>query len=452
MTEHSKFTFNEHALHLLNDPNTPLFLTGKAGTGKSTIIRHWRTQHPKWNILTLAPTGIAALNVNGMTIHRFMHVKAGVTPVEAIQAARRQDSNFYHMLDAIVIDEVSMVRADLMDCLNQFLQTVRNNDTPFGGVKIVFTGDLAQLPPVVDRNETKAFKPDSQWDGPWFFQSHAIQQMLTEHMLKFAELTDVHRQTDPVFIDCLNRLREGDTSQLHIVNKRADAVWKPIETMILTATNQRANSVNQLMFDKLRGNGCIVRATRSGQWEPRLEPAPAILTVKNGMRLMLVANDPNGMYANGTMGTLLDYDPTHRIAQIRLDEPDQPIVEVGERTWEITVPRIVHDPEDPHGKGRLETVVIGSYRQLPFKPGWAVTIHKSQGQTFDRVHIEFGARPLFAPGQAYVALSRATSLQGLTLDRPLTVRDVKADQNALAFTRLMRNETNQPTPMQNTLF
>lgn len=455
------FTYDENALAALDSPD-PVFLTGKAGTGKSTLIRHWRSTRPRANILTLAPTGIAALNVDGMTIHRFMHAKAGVTPTEAYaNGCRQTGSDFYHALDGIVVDEASMVRADLMDCLDRFLKGARNDVRPFGGVKTVLTGDLAQLPPVVDRNEMKAFKPGGQWEGPWFFQSAIIRSLIDDNRLRFAELTDVHRQSDPVFVDALNLLREGDPSRLDVINRRARAHWNPKDTVILTATNARADRLNRMMLDRLTGMEYTAHATRSGQWDKRLEPAPAILAVKRGMRVMILANDPAGLYANGTMGVILDYDPDHRIATIRLD--DGTVTDMGEHAWEITVPRIVHDPDDSDGRGRLENVVIGSYRQLPFKPGWAVTIHKSQGRTFDRCHVEFGPRPLFAPGQAYVALSRVTTLDGLSLDRPLTVRDVKADKAALEFTHRMRENAsrpvkpivkpvNHPIPVQETLF
>ncbi len=171
MTE--DLTFDAKALAMLSEPQGVSFLTGKAGTGKSTLVNHWRSTLAPRNTLTLAPTGIAALNVNGTTIHRFIHAKPGVTPAEAARKGRENARDpLYRMLGAIVIDEVSMVRADLMDCLDRFLQGARGDDRPFGGLRTILVGDLAQLPPVVDeRREGAAFRPGGQWDGPWFFQS-----------------------------------------------------------------------------------------------------------------------------------------------------------------------------------------------------------------------------------------------------------------------------------------
>lgn len=209
MTE--DLTFDAKALAMLSEPQGVSILTGKAGTGKSTLVNHWRSTIAPRNTLTLAPTGIAALNVNGTTIHRFIHAKPGVTPAEAARKGRENARDpLYRMLGAIVIDEVSMVRADLMDCLDRFLQGARGDDRPFGGLRTILVGDLAQLPPVVDeRWEGAAFRPGGQWDGPWFFQSHAIARLLDKGLLAGVALARVHRQSDPVFVNALNALRDG---------------------------------------------------------------------------------------------------------------------------------------------------------------------------------------------------------------------------------------------------
>ena len=200
--DESGYHYDADALRALDDPRSTGFLTGKAGAGKSTLIRHWRSLHPNRNILTLAPTGIAALNVQGVTMHRFMHAGPSITPAKAAAKGRELSGDrLYRALDAIVLDEVSMARADLMDCLDRFLKGARESRLPFGGVKMILTGDLAQLPPVIDMRgpEARVFRPGGQWEGPWFFQSKAIRTVMDKGLLDGVMLEGVHRRSDPLF-------------------------------------------------------------------------------------------------------------------------------------------------------------------------------------------------------------------------------------------------------------
>lgn len=213
--DESGYHYDADALRALDDPRSTVFLTGKAGAGKSTLIRHWRSLHPNRNILTLAPTGIAALNVQGVTMHRFMHAGPSITPAKAAAKGRELSGDrLYRALDAIVLDEVSMARADLMDCLDRFLKGARESRLPFGGVKMILTGDLAQLPPVIDMRgpEARVFRPGGQWEGPWFFQSKAIRTVMDKGLLDGVMLEGVHRQSDPLFKAALDDLRDGSPS------------------------------------------------------------------------------------------------------------------------------------------------------------------------------------------------------------------------------------------------
>lgn len=450
MTE--SMSFDPAAMVALDAPSGVTFLTGRAGTGKSTIVRHWLAHGAPANTLTLAPTGVAALQVGGMTVHRFIHAGPGVTPAAAARAgARFAGDPLYRALGAIVVDEAGMVRADLMDCLDRFLKAARRSRAPFGGLRTVMVGDLAQLPPVVARGEAAAFGPDGPWPGPWFFQSHVVSRLLDDGALTGAVLTEVHRQADPAFVAALNDLRDGNPSArtLAALNRRVGAPWDPSTHTVLCSTNRRADEINVLMLSRLHTPLTRWRAETAGQWERALQPAPATLDVRAGMRVMMLSNDPGGMWANGSTGTLLDLDPSGPTATVRIDAGASggAVVEVGRHVWQVTAPRLVRDPDDPEDRGHLETVTLGSYTQLPFAPGWAATIHKSQGRTLNRVRIELGARPLFAAGQAYVAFSRATGLAGISLDRPLTARDVRADPAAAALAaRLARPSAPTPPP------
>lgn len=425
--------FEPAALDMLSSGPQVVFLTGKAGTGKSTLVNHWLAHHAPANTLTLAPTGIAALNlVGGETIHRFMHARPGVTVEQAkADGARRRRDPLYSTLDALVVDEVSMVRADLMDCLDAFLSAARGSKRPFGGLRMVLVGDLMQLPPVVARGEAAAFSGDP-WPSPWFFDSAAIRHAIASGLFASCSLERVHRQSDPVFVDALNHIRMGDASPsiLSVIDARAGSHYDPgsmDDAVTLAATNARADQVNALRLGSLPYSGSIWKASIQGEWSKSLRPAPETLDVRVGERVMMVANEPSGLYANGSMGTVDGFESS--LPVVRLD--DGPVVAIGPHDWQVTAARAVTDPDT--GERRLETYVVGSYRQLPLKPGWAVTVHKSQGQTFDRVHLELPPTPLFADGQAYVALSRVRSLAGLTMNRPLWARDVRANRKALAF-------------------
>ena len=406
-----------------------VFLTGRAGTGKTTLIRQWvEARRRTLDIAIVAPTGVAALNLGGQTIHRFLNLH-GRSP--ARMEARHAHGERYRRLDAIVLDEVSMCRSDLMDAVDIALRAARHDSRPFGGVRMIMVGDLLQLPPVVTGEDRTLFAPPDGLPGPWFFQSNAIRRILAKGQLSMIELTQVRRQNDPLFIKTLNYIRGGHpgVKTLDVINRRAGLAADP-RAIILTADNRKADRLNSRRLDMLPGPRRTWRARTVGRWDGRVKPTSETLTLTVGARVMATCNDPDGQYVNGSTGTVTQIDG---LPWVRFD--DGPTIPVGRHRWSIY--------ENTIRRERVERVETGRYEQIPLKLGWAVTIHKSQGMTFDRVAVDWGERPLFAPGQAYVALSRARTLDGLTMSRPLTPRDVTASQTAVRFIRSMRTHNSR---------
>lgn len=434
--------FNERALELLNTPHVNVLITGKAGTGKSTLIRHWLNSTAPTNTIVAAPTGIAALNVGGITLHKLIHARGDATVEEASATGKQYSRDpLYKTLEVLVIDEISMVRADLLDSVNAFLQSARRNTKPFGGIKVVMVGDLAQLPPVVTPMDKKIFT--EIYDGPWFFHSAIMQNLMQGQQLAVVNLQTVYRQSDPTVINILNDLRhEGGTpNALQAINNHVGHPHDP-HTIILSATNKNADAINNTRLAKLEGPERTFTARMKGEWNKTLQPAPQTLTLRVGARVMTTTNDTAGYYANGSMGTVLAiYNDS---IEVELDSGH--VVEIGKYTWQITIKQVVRDET---GASRIVSQPIGSYTQIPVVLGWAITIHKSQGKTFDALHIELPKYNLFATGQAYVAFSRASSFTHMTLNRPLRPADVIVDHSVDDF--MSKAERLQPT-VQTTLF
>lgn len=421
--------FNEQfskALNLLQHSGRNLFITGKAGTGKSTLLRYFRA-HTSRKIVVLAPTGVAALNVAGETIHSFFRFKPGTTP-DKVKRARGKDAELYKALDAIVIDEASMVRADLLDCVDAFMRiNGPKPGQPFGGAQLVLFGDLYQLPPVVTAPERELFR--TYYPGPHFFNARAFKETSIEYL----ELEKIYRQKDQGFIDILNAIRNNKVSpaQLARLNSRVGADVESSArglTVRLLTTNADAASINNEKLRAIDGRSQVYKAEIQGEFSRDSYPADDELHLKAGAQVMLLNNDSKGRWVNGTMAAVRDImrglPGEHDVVHVRL--PEGCIEAVEPYKWEL-----FHFAYDEESK-KIKAETAGVFTQFPLKLAWGVTIHKSQGKTFERVVLDLGARA-FATGQTYVALSRCTSLEGLSLARAVRPSDVMTDWRIVRY-------------------
>lgn len=403
-----------------------LFLTGKAGTGKSTLIRHYLEQTDR-STITVAPTGIAALNVDGYTIHRLFSFPLGITE-ELVRGGSYYPGRFARALkelDTLIVDEASMVRADLFDALTAALELYGPRPgSPFGGVQLVLVGDLYQLPPVV--TDSEAAWIEERYGTPFFFSARSFD----EDTFPVVELSTVFRQQgDDRLVGLLNAVREGTLLEeaRAELNRRTDPDFEPgLDEFWLTlaTTNRIVGARNRQMLERLPGPVQSFTAQISGDTDGFEKPTEETLRIAVGAQVMLLNNDPLDRWVNGTLAriTAIGADSDGPVVTVLLR--DGRTEQVREHTWEITRPSV----ED----GALVHQVIGTFTQLPMKLAWAITIHKSQGQTLDRVVVDLTGGT-FANGQLYVALSRCTSLEGLVLKREVLPRDLKTDQRVRRY-------------------
>ena len=418
------------ALDLLENTDKNVFITGKAGTGKSTLLEHFRETTRK-RIAVLAPTGVAALNVRGQTIHSFCGFKPDITLDKVRKVPKRfaDKAELVNHLQTVVIDEVSMVRADLLDCFEKFLRL--NGPHPrkrFGGIQVALIGDLYQLPPVVTSAERELFT--SHYESPYFFSARVFADAALA--LEFVELEKIYRQTDSGFIGLLNAIRNRSASDedLARLNTRVDHGFVPRGddlTITLTSTNDLAAARNREKLDELPGRARAYEGIVDGEFDRSAFPTDERLELKPGAQVMLLTNDPNGRWVNGTIGKVT------RIVR-RKGEDDTVGVEFGDggegelkpNVWELF--RFVYDEESQ----AITSEPVGAFTQYPLKLAWAVTIHKSQGKTFDKVVIDIG-RGTFAHGQVYVALSRCTTFEGIVLRKPIARHHIRMDWRVVNF-------------------
>lgn len=424
-----------HTLSLLEDSPESLFITGRAGTGKSTLLSYFKA-HTVQNIVVLAPTGVAAVNIGGATIHSFFQFKPDVTIDKAwAKGAKPRHPELYRALDAIVIDEISMVRADLLDCVDAFMRRVCGNTHPFGGKRVIFFGDLYQLSPVVVRQDREIFS--TRYLSPYFFSADVISRL----SLTLLELEHIYRQQDSDFIEVLNAIRQNVATPRHLalLNTRLnpDYAPPPEEYVVhLTGTNRDAAAYNTYQLHSLPGRLHTYVATSSGAFDRRTEPAPRELTLKIGAQVMMTCNDREKRFINGTVGRVEDIGEVKGESVISVRLHSGQLVDVIPNSWEMFKFQY-------HAlSGRITTQVAGTYTQLPLMLAWGITIHKSQGKTFDRLAIDLPVS--FAHGQTYVALSRATSLAGIILKRPLTAHHIIMDSAVTTWLTLTRHQSSQP--------
>ena len=438
------------AYDFVRDSGCNVFLTGKAGTGKTTFLHNFKKESAK-RMVVLAPTGVAAVNAGGVTLHSFFQLPFGPqlpydverpsmaegdearAAASRFQRFSREKINIIKSLDLLVIDEISMVRADLLDAVDTVLRRFRDRAKPFGGVQLLMIGDLQQLAPVVKEADWEILKP--YYDSAFFFSSRALQQ--TEFIS--IELKNIYRQQDQAFIRLLNHVRDNhlDADTLKELNRRYVPGFSPADSdgyITLTTHNFQAQEINVSKLKALKGKPRMYKAVVSGEFPELSYPTEAELFLKVGAQVMFVKNDisPLKLFYNGKIGTVKRM--TEDLVYVQCPGDDGPIA-VGAAEWQNC--RYALDDATKE----IKEIIIGTFTQYPLKLAWAITIHKSQGLTFEKAIID--ARAAFAHGQVYVALSRCTSLEGLVLSSPLGPQVMKSDHTIKTFTRRM--EENPPS-------
>jgi len=429
-----------HELELAGDfvqyTGSHIFLTGKAGTGKTTFLHNLKGFSAKRMIIT-APTGVAAINAGGVTLHSFFQLPFGpfIPGSEAYEKNRQRMFRFskekkriIKSLDLLVIDEISMVRADLLDAVDAVLRQHRRNEQPFGGVQLLMIGDLHQLSPVAKQNEWQLLR--QHYESVYFFSSHALAKtdVLT------IELKHIYRQSDARFIELLNRVRDNrlDDTATGELNRRYIKDYTPEEGqgyITLTTHNRNADAINKTRLAALGEKEFCFTAEVSGDFPEHAHPAPGSLVLKKGAQVMFLRNDASGekRYFNGKIGKI------KRISgeNIRIQCPGEPdLITVEPLEWENIKYTVNEENKE------IQEEVIGKFKQFPLKPAWAITIHKSQGLTFEKAVID--GQAAFAHGQFYVALSRCKTLEGMVLRSPIPSRGIETDAAVLSFVEAAR--------------
>ena len=416
-------------LDQLEHQHEHFFVTGKAGTGKSTLLQLFRKTTAK-KVVVLSPTGFSALNVQGQTIHSFFQFPPKLMHPGEVFVQRRL-SRIMRALEAIIIDEISMVRADVMDAIDFALRLYRKSELPFGGIQMIFFGDLFQLPPVVSSREEKEYFR-SFYASPYFFHAHVFEGKVPLLMI---EMTKVFRQSERHFIRLLDAIRtlSFEYEELEEINQRYlpdHEIEEPFLT--LCSTNAAANQINKERLEQLDSTSYFYHGEIKGNFNPSVFPTDYKLELRLHGQVMMIRNDPEKRFVNGSLGKIIALEDDKIVVRLTSETGQSEEFEIPKMTWEVTKYTMTSDSANP-----IQSEVIGSFTQYPVKLAWAITIHKSQGKTYDRVAIDLG-RGAFEHGQTYVALSRCRTLHGVFLKRLLSPRDIMVDERIVEFYDTMR--------------
>lgn len=413
-----------HAWDFVEHTGISIFLTGKAGTGKTTFLRTLKEKSSKRSII-VAPTGVAAINAGGMTIHSFFQLPLSPFVPEANFKNRfnysKEKRKIIRTLDLLIIDEISMVRSDVLDAIDSVLRRFREHEKPFGGVQLLMIGDLQQLTPVVTPEDEVILQ--RYYDTSYFFGSKALRSISYVTI----ELTHVYRQQDEEFITLLNNIREGQVSETDLkrLNERFNPNFEPevgSDYIRLTTHNKMAESYNEVQLHNLPSKACTFIAEADGNFPEYNYPADFKLTLKRGAQVMFIRNDNNGRYYNGRIGHVTHIDNEKILVLCPGDDKE---IEVQQETWENTKYSLNEKTK------QIEAEVQGTFKQYPLRLAWAITIHKSQGLTFEHAIID--AQSSFAAGQVYVALSRCKTLEGLILASPISSSAIINDSQVMNY-------------------
>jgi len=430
------------ATRFVHFTNEHLFITGKAGTGKTTFLRSIK-EHCTKKIAIVAPTGVAAINAGGVTIHSFFQLPPGGYIPDSDQFGETESGKFIshrgllknirfsaakreilQELELLIIDEVSMLRSDMLDAMNIILQSIRGNKKePFGGVQVLYIGDLYQLPPVVGNDEWSVLQ--AYYKSPFFFDAIVLQHAPPIYL----ELTKIYRQSDAGFIDVLNSIRNNEITEedINYLNRRYDPYFIPDENdsvVVLTTHNYKAEKMNLGALNQLQTQDFIFKGEIKDEFNEKVLPVDMDLRLKKGAQVMFIRNDKGDdrKYYNGKIGAIQDIGEDY--IRVMCNGDDDPI-DLKKETWDNI--KYVYNPD----KDALEEEILGSYSQYPLRLAWAITIHKSQGLTFEKAVID--AVDSFSPGQVYVALSRLTGLDGLILSSPIHEKAIQTDERILKY-------------------